>query len=66
MAQENQLIDYGTVIGFDEHNPNFAIISDGFFQVKAFVPNQHDVQAFKSYLVYKRGNTYYLGAEVST
>lgn len=63
---EGQLMDYGTVIGFDESNSNFAIVSDGFFQVKAFVPNQHDVQAFKTYLVYKRGATYYLGAEVSS
>jgi hypothetical protein len=61
-----QLVDYGVCIGFDDTNSNFVVISDGYFTVRAYVNTRQQVQIGKSYHVYKKGCTYYLGTEVTT
>ena len=61
-----QLVDYGVCIGFDETNGNFAIITDGYFKIRAYINTSQRVQIGKSYHVYKKGCTYYVGTEVTT
>jgi hypothetical protein len=61
-----QLMDYGVCTGFDDRGGNFAIISDGFFQVHAYINASQQVQIGKSYHVYKKGCTYFIGTEVTT
>lgn len=62
-----QLIHYGLVIGFDEHNKDFALVTDGFYTLPAFIPfTSPEVQVGKSYSLYKQGSTYFLGTEVQT
>lgn len=61
-----QLVDYGTVIGFDPNNRAFAVITDGYYTIKAFVPKGTTVQVGSSYRVYKAGSNYHIGAEVQT
>jgi hypothetical protein len=61
-----QLVDYGVCIGFEPTNGNFAIISDGYFTIRAFINTTQQVQIGKSYHVYKKGTTYYVGTEVTT
>ena len=58
-----QLVDYGTCIGLEG---NFAVISDGYFSVRAYLNASQTVQIGKSYHVYKKGCTYYVGSEVAT
>lgn len=61
------LIPYGVVIGFDEGNRDFALVSDGYFTVPAYIPFQTpEVQVGKSYSLYKQGATYYIGQEIQT
>jgi hypothetical protein len=61
-----QLVDYGVCIGFEPTNTNFAIISDGYFTIRAYLNTGQQVQVGKSYHVYKKGCTYYIGSEVTT
>lgn len=61
-----QLVEYGPCMGFDDNNANFAIISNGYFSVRAFINTTQQVQIGKSYHVYKKGCTYFVGAEVTT
>ena len=61
-----QLVEYGPCIGFEPTNANFAIISDGYFVVRAYINTGQQIQIGKSYHVYKKGNTYYVGTEVTT
>jgi hypothetical protein len=61
-----QLIDYGVCMGFEPTNQSFAIITNGYFTIRAFMNNGMQVQNGQSYHVYKKGTTYYIGAEVAT
>lgn len=61
-----QLIDYGVCMGFEPTNPAFAIITNGYFTIRAFMNTGQQAQKGASYHVYKKGNTYYIGAEVQT
>ena len=63
---DEALMSYGPCIGFDPNNSNFAIISDGYFTVRAYINAGQQAQMGKSYHVYKKGTTYYIGTEVST
>ena len=53
-------------MGFEPNNPSFAIISNGYFTVRAFMTVGQQAQKGVSYHVYKKGTTYYIGAEVQT
>jgi len=61
-----QLVDYGVCVGFDETNGNFAVISDGYFIIRAYINTSQQIQIGQSYHVYKKGCTYFVGAEVTT
>ena len=53
-------------MGFEPTNPSFAIITNGYFTIRAFMNNGMQVQKGQSYHVYKKGTTYYIGSEVAT
>ena len=60
-----QIIEYGTLIGFDANNPGFAIITDGYYTLKVYISKGIQLQIGRSYHIYKKGSTYYIGAEVT-
>lgn len=61
-----QLVEYGVCMGFEPTNSNFALISNGYFMIRAYINTDQQAQIGKSYHVYKKGCTYYLGTEVTT
>jgi hypothetical protein len=61
-----QLIDYGVCMGFEPTNQGFAIITNGYFTIRAYVNVGQQAQKGVSYHVYKKGTTYYVGSEVAT
>lgn len=60
-----QIMTYGRMMGLTGANNSFALISDGYFEVAAYIPAGMTVQLNRSYMVYKQGNTYYVGNEVN-
>jgi len=62
---DSQLIHYGYVIGFNDKNTDFCVITDGFFTIDAYVSSKTPVQVGKAYTVYKKGTTYFVGTEVN-
>jgi hypothetical protein len=60
------LIDYGVCIGIDPTNTDLAIISNGYYQVRALVSTGQQAQIGLSYHVYKKGSSYFLGSQVNT
>ena len=64
MAQVENLLSSGVVIGFDGENSSFALVSDGFFTARAYINRARTVLVGKTYLVYKVNSTYFLGAEM--
>lgn len=59
-----QLVNMGTAIGYAPYSTSFVLISDGYFEVHAYIPAGTIVQIGRCYQVFKQGNTYYVGAEV--
>jgi len=60
----SQLVSYGTVVALKK-NPDFCILTDGYFTVEVYIPGDTPVQIGKSYQVYKQGETYFLGQEIT-
>ena len=61
-----QLVDYGACIGIDPTNQDLAIITNGYYNIRAYIGKGQQAQIGLSYHVYRKGNTYYLGSEVNT
>jgi hypothetical protein len=59
----SQLIDHGTVVSLKK-NPDFCIVTDGYFAVEVYIPGGTTVQVGSSYQIYKQQNTYFLGQEI--
>ncbi len=59
----DQLLEYGVLIAISK-NPDWCTITDGYFSVSAYIPSGVTVQLGKSYMVHKRGTTYYVGQEI--
>jgi hypothetical protein len=57
-----QILQQGTVLSF---NNGFALVSDGYFVVSAFIPTGTTVRVGVTYSLTKRGSTYHLGSELS-
>lgn len=63
MAQ--QLVTSGVVTGFVPGKPDYAIISNGPYQVFAYIAGPSgNIKVGQTYQVYKVENTYYVGTEV--
>jgi len=61
----SQLIDHGVVVALKK-NPDFCIMTDGYFAVDVYIPGDTTVQVGSSYQVYKQQNTYFLGQEIKS
>jgi hypothetical protein len=62
---EHTLIDYGTIIAYSKGSQDMVIVSNGIFQVMAYVPRHvPQPQIGHSYTLIKVNNTYHLGSEI--
>lgn len=59
-----QLMQYGLVIGYADQNPSCVEVTDGYNTVIAVVGRNQDVRIGRTYLLSKRGATYFIGQEV--
>lgn len=60
-----QLVTMGVAEAFVPGTTSFVIISDGIYQVHAYIPMGVKVVLGRAYTVHKTGNTYYVGVEVA-
>ena len=58
-----QLVTRGTALQFNPYNRGIVQICDGYYTIDAVVPQGAQVRVGQVYLVYKVGNTYYVGAQ---
>lgn len=59
----DQLVEYGTVVALSK-NPDWCTLTDGYFSVTVYISSGMTVQVGKTYMVHKRGTTYFLGQEI--
>jgi hypothetical protein len=59
----SQLVNYGTVVSLKK-NPDFCVLTDGYYTVDVYIPGNTAVQIGKAYQIYKQGDTYFLGQEI--
>jgi hypothetical protein len=60
-----QLLEYGTVVALRK-DPNWCLVTDGYYTVNAYIPNGITIMVGKSYMVHKRGTTYFVGQEIQS
>ena len=60
-----QLLTLGVAREYVSGTSSFIKISDGLYEVHAYIPKGVTVQVGKAYTVHKQGNTYLVGAEVT-
>lgn len=59
------VFEYGMVVGFLPNKPDFAIVTNGFFTIHAFVSGDRSkVLIGKKYAIYRQNSLYYVGGEV--
>jgi hypothetical protein len=59
-----QLVTMGVAREYVPGTTSFIIISDGLYQVHAYIPKGVTVVIGRAYTVHKQGNTYFVGVEV--
>ena len=60
-----QLISHGVVTGFVPGHPDYAIVSNGPYQVYAYINGPTgNIKLGQTYQVYKVDNTFFVGQEI--
>lgn len=63
---EQQLVTRGVVIGYVSGQPDLVRITDGFYNIVAYVPGaRNQIQVGEQYSLYKQSGLYHLGVEVN-
>jgi hypothetical protein len=60
-----QLVNMGIAESYVSGTTSFVVVSDGIYQIHAYIPKGVKVVIGRAYTVHKMGNTYYVGAEVA-
>jgi len=60
-----QLVTMGVAREYVSGTTSFVIISDGIYQVHAYIPKGATVHLGRAYTVHKVGPTYHVGVEVA-
>jgi len=67
MANQQQLMTMGVIIGFVDGQPDLVRVSDGFNVIVAYLPqDRNEIRPGQCFNLYKQNSLYMLGTELQS